>query len=184
MSVNEARAKFEAAKKDVERCQGSTTELQRKCDTLEESLPGLTRAVEEAGKAKVSALDAFALNSNKESESELRRARAGHELAQKTNNESNELVEATHRALKRQESELVRLNNVCELVKRQVWEAISESYESKITEEVREYIAIITTIGSQIGRSRQFILDCLFSNPTHDDVQEIQRNLRKEYGVE
>jgi len=184
MSVNEAKAKYLEAKKAVASCQGSIAELTGKVVSLEESLPGLTRAVEEAGKAKVSALDAFALNTNKTTEVTLKGAREAYDNTQKKLAETHELAEATHRALKKMESEFVRLNNASEMAKRQVWEAISESYESKITDEDKEYVAIITTIGSQLGRPRQYVLDYLFKYPTHDDVLEIQRNLREEYNID
>lgn len=184
MAVNESKTNYFEAKKAVSDCQSSIQTLQAKADNLQDSLPNLSRAVEAAEKAKQVALDNFALHSNKESESELKRARAGYESAVRQQSETNELVEATARALKKMDSEFVRLNNASELAKRQVWEAISKNYESKITDEVREYIAIITIIGSQLGRPRQYVLNCLFRNPTHDDVQEIQRNLREEYKID
>src|SRR3990167_1130638 len=121
MEVDEARQKFEVAKKAVSDCQSSIQTLQAKADQLQESLPNLSRAVEAAEKAKQVALDNFALHSNKESESELKRARTACEQAARQRIETNELIEATARALKKQEQELVRLNNLCELAKRQVW---------------------------------------------------------------
>lgn len=184
MDVNEAKSKFKTAQKAVLDCQSNSQTLQAKADQLQDSLPNLSRAVEAAEKEKQVALDNFAMTSNKQTESFLRIARTACEQAARQRIETNELIEATDRSLKKMESEVVRLNNASEMAKRQVWEAISESYESKIKDEVKGYVSIITIIGSQIGRPRQYVLDCLFKNPTHDDVQEIQRNLREEYNID
>lgn len=183
MSVNEAR-KFEAAKKAAEVCQESIRQLQRKSDTLQESLPGLSRAVEEAGKAKVSALDAFALNSNKTTEQALKVARQANEAAQKAYSEKNELVEATARALKKMESELPKLHTQADLQKRACWQAIADEIKTAIPSEVFESVRRLQVIGSQTGQTRQWILDQLFPNPSSGEHQEITSELCGKHNIE
>ena len=184
MSVNEAKSKFFEAKKAVEDCQRAIAGLRNKHDTLEASLPEITQQIETAERLKQASLDNYALHGDKQSESELKRSRTAYEQAVRQQSETNELIEATARSLKKMESEFVRLNNASELAKRQVWESISETYEAKITEATKDAVKTLVAIGCQIGRPRQFILDCLFRNPTHDDVQEIRRNLREEYSID
>lgn len=184
MSVTEAKKNFEVAKAAAENCKRSISELQKKSDILEESLPSLTQQIENAEKAKTAALDNFALHSNKESESELRRARAGYELARKIHNETNELVEATNRALKRQESEFVRLNNASEMAKRECWQAVADEIKTAIPSEVFESIKELQVIGSQTGKTRQWLLDSLFPNIPTDEFQTIRNELCEKHKIE
>lgn len=182
--VNEAKSKYEAAKKAVVSCQSSITELQRKSDSLQESLPGLGRAVEDAERVKESALDAFALSSNKQTETALKAARQAHEAAQKAYSEGKELSEATNRALTKQQAELIRLNNACELVKRQYWQAVFDEIKSAISSEVFESVRRLQVIGSHCGQTRQWILDSLFPSPSGDDFQAIRSGLVGKYGID
>lgn len=184
MSVNEAKAKFEEAKKDVERCQHSIRELQAKCAELEESQPKLSQSVEEAEQAKVAALDCFALSSNKQTESALKAARQAHETAQRAYNEGNELAEATNRALKRQESELVRLNNACELAKRQCWESIADEIRSRIPEGVISDIQRLVVASMQCSRTKQFVLSELLPNLNPSEYQTRRDELIEKYDIE
>ena len=184
MSVNEARAKFEAAKKAVASCQSSITELQRKSDSLQESLPGLSREIETAEKAKTAALDNFALYSNKESESELKRARAGYESAVRQRAEANELVEATNRTLKKMETEFVRLNNAREPAKRQVWKSVFDEIQASIPHEVFDKVRMLIVCGSQMGMTQQFVLDSLFKNPCPKDFQAVRNELCAKYNLD
>lgn len=183
-NVEEARNKFFEAKKAVASCQSSIAELQRKCDTLQESLPGLTRAVEDAEKAKVAALDCFALSSNKQTESALKAARQAHEAAQKKLTETHELIEAVGRALKRQESELVRLNNLCELSNRECWQAIAEEIKNNIPAHIFEAIKTLLVAGVQCCMTRQFILDNLFPNIPSGEFQAIRGELCEKYNID
>ncbi len=182
MSVNEAKSKFEAAKEMVEESQKLLSDLTKRYDDLQESLPQLKNKCGIVEQNETIAYDSHVLG--KISAKELEKVKTECQTVKNQYAESSKMLESLGRGIKKIESNLQRLNAEAELAKRQVWEAISKSYESKITDEVREYIAIITTVGSQIGRSRQYVLDCLFRNPTHDDVQEIQKNLREEYSID
>lgn len=182
MGVNEA--KFEAARKAVEDCQRAIAGLQTKRDTLGESLPGLSRAVEDAEKAKTAALDNFAMTSNKTTESALKAARQTHETAQRAYAEGNELAEATNRALTKQQAELTRLNNACELVKRQYWQAVFDEIKSAIPSEVFKNIQKLFVISNQTGQTRQFLLDTLFPNLSSGEHQEITSELCEKYNIE
>lgn len=184
MSVNESKAKFEAARKAVSDCQSSIQTLQAKTDQLQDSLPNLSRVVEAAEKGKQVALDSYALHGDKQSESELRKARTAAEQAVKQRAEINELVEATARALKKQEQEFVRLNNLCELTKRECWQVIANEIKSAIPSEVFEFIKELQVIGSHCGQTRQWILDSLFQNPSSGEHQEIFGQLSKEQGID
>lgn len=184
MSVNEARGKFEEAKKAVDDCTSSIQTLQAKADQLQDSLPGLSRAVETAEKAKTAALDSFALSSNRQTEQALKTAKAGYEDTQKKLSETHELIEATHRALKKQESEFVRLNNASDLSKRQCWQAIAEEIRNNIPAHIFEAVKNLLVAGVQCCMTRQFILDSLFPNVPTDEFQRIRSELCEKYNID
>lgn len=182
--VAEARGKYEMAKKAAEGCQESIRQLQMKVDDFEGSLPGLNREIEPAERGKVSALDAFALNSNKQTESALKATRGAHEAALKAYSEGKELAEATNRALTKQQAELTRFNNAAELAKRACWQAIADEIKTAIPSEVFESVRRLQVIGSQTGQTRQWILDSLFPNIPPEDFQTIRNELVKKYGMD
>ncbi|KXK29367.1 MAG: hypothetical protein UZ01_02261 [Candidatus Brocadia sinica] len=185
MSIEIARKKFEAAKKRVEDCQRAIIELQKKADSLQESLPGLSRLIEFTEKAKVQALDDHALLENRESESRLKQARLSHEKAQKDVIETSELVEATCRALKRQQAELIRLNEVCGQGKRAVWAAIADDLRLKIPAEMIEAIRQFALVSfTQIGGSYDFCLKSIFPQPGHEEGIAILQGFREKYGID
>ncbi len=184
MSVNEAVSKCRESQKAVVSCQSSIAELQRKSDTLQESLPGLSREIGNAEKAKTAALDNFAMTSNKATESALKAARQAHEAAQRAYSESNELVEATARALTKRQAELARLNTEAELSKRQYWESVFNEIQASIPHEVFNEVRMLVVCGSQIGRPRQFILDSLFPNIPTEEFQEIRNELCAKYDLD
>lgn len=184
MSVNETRNKFEVAKAAVENCKKSIQTLQAKTDQLQDSLPKLSGAVEDAEKAKTAALDAFALNSNKTSEQALKGARQAHEDAQKKLSETNELAAATHRALKKQEQEFVGLNNLCELSKRECWESIAGEIRSRIPEGVISDIQRLVVSSMQCSRTKQFVLNELFPNLNPSEYQAKRDELIVEYNID
>lgn len=183
-NVEGAKKKLLAAKESVNDCLKSIQELQAKTDQLQDSLPGLSREVENVGKIKQIALDNFALHSNKESESELKRARAGYESAVKQRAETNELIEACDRGLKKQESEFARLNNASEMAKRQCWQAVADEIKSAIPSEVFESIKKLQVIGSQCGQTRPWLLDRLFPNIPSGEFQTIRSELVEKYGID
>lgn len=182
-NVEEAKTDYLKVKKSLASCQSSIAELQRKCDTLEESLPGLTRAVEEAGKAKVSALDAFALNSNKTTEVTLKGAREAYDNTQKKLAETHELAEATHRALTKQQAELTRVNNACELAKRECWESIAGEIRSRIPEGVISDIQHLVVASMQCSKTKQFVLSELFPNLNPSEYQTMRDELSTKYSI-
>lgn len=183
MSVNEARAKFEAARKAAASCQTSIAELQRKSDTLQESLPGLNREVENAEKAKTAALDNFAMTSNKTTESALKAARGAHEAAQKAYSESNELVDATSRALKKRESEFLTLQKQMDSLRHQMWNSLFEQRAAEIPESVRTIVNELIAIGLQCSMGRDFILPKVFPLPTNSEIQKIYKEQTKKYSI-
>ena len=182
--VDELKAKFEASKKAVSDCQTSIAELQRKSDTLQESLPGLSREIENAEKAKTVALDAFALSSNKQTEAALKAARQAHEDAQKTLSESHELVEAINRTLTKQQMDLTRLNNIYDLAKRECWQSVFDEIRETIPGGVVDTARYLFVCGAQTGQTRQWILDSLFQNPSSEEFQEVRKQITKKYGIE
>mgnify|MGYP001581424661 CR=1 FL=1 len=184
MSVTEAKQKFLAAKKAVSDCQSSIQTLQAKVDQLQDSLPGLSRAVEDVEKAKTAALDAFALNSNKQAEAALKAARQAHEDAQKKLSETHELIEAVGRTLKRQEGEFTRLNNLCELSKRECWESIADEIRSRIPEGVISDIQRLVVSSMQCSRTKQFVLSELFPNLNPSEYQTRRDEMLEKYNIE
>ena len=183
MSVIEAKGKFEEAKKAVASCQENIKELQRKSDSLQESLPGLSREVENAEKAKATALAVFALNSNKTTEQALKGARGAHEAAQKAYSESNELVEAISRALKKRESEFVTLQAQKDSLRHKMWNAIFEQKAAEIPESVRVTINELVTIGLQCSMGLNFILPKIFPLPTNSEIQGNYKELATKFGI-
>lgn len=183
LNVEEARKKFFEAKKAVASCQSSIAELQRKCDSLQESLPGLGRAVGDAEKVKTSALDAFALSGNKQAEQALKGARETYDNTRKKLSETQELTEATNRALKKHEQELVRLNNLCELSKRECWESVAGEIRSRIPEGVISDIQRLVVSSMQCSRTKQFVLSELFPNLNPSEYQTRRDELIEKYGI-
>ncbi|TVM04050.1 MAG: hypothetical protein CV087_02340 [Candidatus Brocadia sp. WS118] len=181
MSIEAAKKNFEVAKKAVEDCQRSIFDLQKKCDSLQESLPGLGREIENAERAKASALDDFVLLNNKESDSRLRQARASHEKAQKDVIETNELIGATHRGLKKQEAELIRLNEQMSVAKRLCWEAVADEIEKKISVDVIAVIQKLIICRTQTGGTRQHVLNMLIPQLNPGEYQSIRENLMEQY---
>lgn len=183
MGVTEAKSKYEMAKKDVERCQHSIRELQRKCDDLQESLPGLSREIENAEKAKTAALDNFAMTSNKTTESALKAARQNCDDASKKLAETNELVEATNRALKKMESEFVTLQAQKDSLRHQVWNSLFEQRAAEIPESVRATVKELVAIGLQCSMGLNFILPKIFPLPTNSEIQEIYKDQTIKYDI-
>lgn len=184
MSVNEAKGKFEAAKKMVERCTKSIQTLQAKADQLQDSLPNLSRAVEAAEKEKQVALDNFAMTSNKQTESSLRIARTACEQAARQRIETNELIEATSRGIKKTESDLQRLNAEAELTKRKCWESVFNEVKEGIPKNIFGDIKTLFVAGGQCCMTRQFILDSLLPNLNPSEYQAIRDDLTNKYNIE
>lgn len=182
--VAEAVKKFKAAQADIENCQQSIKQLQIKCDELQESLPSLTRSIESAEKAKVSALDNYALHGSRESENELKQSRSVYEHAVKQKADTNELIEATHRALKRQEQELIKLNNVADCARRDVWTAVADEIEKTIPAETIEAVQKLIICRTQTGGTRQHVLNTLLPQLNPGDYQGIRDELMEKFGLE
>lgn len=183
-NVEEAKTDYLKVKKSLASCHTSIAELQRKCDTLQESLPGLGLEIENSVKAKTAALDAFALNSNKTTEQALKGARQAHEDAQKKLSETNELIEAAHRALKKQEAELIKLNNAVDLARRECWQVFFDEVREGIPKNIFGDIKSLFVAGVQCCKSRQFILDNLFPNIPTEEFQKIRNELCVKFGLD
>ncbi|HHT9136447.1 MAG TPA: hypothetical protein ACFYEK_04290 [Candidatus Wunengus sp. YC60] len=184
MSIEELRQRYVEAKKAVGNCTKAISDLQKKADDLQECLPEINREIELAEKLKFEALDSFALKGDRLTESELKKARVNYDEKLKTRAETNELIEATGRALKKKEAELVRLNAACDLLKRQCWQAVFDEIKSAIPSEVFESVRRLQVIGSQCGQTRQWILDSLFVNPASMEHQGLCAELVKKYQIE
>lgn len=183
MSIEAARKKYLEAKQAVETCQATILELQRKADTLQESLPGLSREIENAERTKTAALDAFAVDSNEKNSDRLKRARAAYDQAVKQQIETNELIEATHRALKRQEAEIVRLNEQMSIAKRQCWEAVADEIQREISEDMITAIQKLIICRSQTGGTRLHVLNTLLPQLNPGEYQEIRDGLMEQYDI-
>lgn len=185
MSIEAVKKNFELAKKAVDGCQHSIVDLQRKCDALQESLPGLCREIENVERAKTVALDAFALNGDEKTSKRLEMARAAFDQAVKQQIEIDELIGATHRALKRQEAELVRLNEKMSIAKRLCWAAVVEDLRLKISPDTIEMIQRFSLISStQFGGSYDFCLRLLCPQPGHDEGIAILQEFREKYQID
>ncbi|MBI2471361.1 MAG: hypothetical protein HYV59_08990 [Planctomycetes bacterium] len=183
MSIEEARGKYEVTKRAVSACQTAIQQLQGKADALSESLPELGRAVEQAEKTKTAALDAFALKSDKMSEAELKRARAGYESAVRQQSETVELSEATERALKRQQAEISRLQASCDLARRQMLEAIATEIQTNIPPDTFVTVEKFLIARLQNGGIYDFHLKQLFPQPDTTRTREIAKELSTKYGI-
>lgn len=184
MAIEEARKKFFEAKTRIEDCQRAIAGLQNKHDTLEASLPELTQQIENAERVKQTALDSYVLHDDKPSESELRKARTAYEQAVKQQSETNELIESVVRTLKRQESELIKLNNAVDLARRECWQAVADEIKSAIPKHLFGDMKTLFVAGVQCCMTRQFLLDTLFPNLSSGEHQEIFAQLSKKYEIE
>lgn len=185
--IEAAKLRYLGAKRDVENCnifRKAIFALQQKADSLQELLPKLNEEIELGEELKRDALDSFVLKSDVTTETKLKKARVAYDERRKAKTETGELIEACLRALKRQEQEIVRLSMVCDLAKRQCWQAVFREIKSVIPENVFDSIQRLFVCGSQCGQTRGYLLECLFPGLNPDKLQEIRAELTKEYRIE
>ncbi len=182
-NVETTLQKYRLTKENVEVCQKSIIELQKKCDALQESLPELSRAIENTGRAKTTALDAFALNSDEKNADRLKRARVACEDAIRQRGETQEILEASERGLKVRQTELIRLNEAMSLARRQVWESIADEIQKSISPETIEAIQKLIICRTQTGGTRQYVLNTLLPQLNPGEYQEIRDGLMEQYDI-
>ncbi|MCF6154872.1 MAG: hypothetical protein E3K36_06385 [Candidatus Brocadia sp.] len=183
-AVIEVRRKYDDAKQNVEACQASILELQKKCDELQESLPELSRAIENAKRAKTSALDAFALNSNEKNCDRLKRVRLAHEDAIKQRGETQELLEASERGLKTRQAEFIRLNEAMSVARRQCWETVADEIQKKISTDMIMAIQELIICKTQTGGTRQHVLNTIFPQLNPGEYQSSRDTLMEQYNID
>jgi len=182
MSIAEAQKKYLEAKKAAEDCQASILELQKKTDSLRESLPGLGREIENAERIKTSALDAFALSGDGKTADRLKRARMAYDEAIKWKSETQELLEACERAFGGQQAELIRLNEQALVTKRACWQAVADDLRSQIPAETIKAIQRLALVSStQLGGSYDFCLKSLCPQPGHEEGLATLQGFRERY---
>lgn len=182
-NVTEAIKVYRTAQANVENCQSKIIELQKKYDSLQESLPELSRTIENTERAKTSALDAFALNSDEKNGDRLKRARVACEDAIRQRGETQELLEASERGLKVRQAELIRLNEAMSLARRQVWESIADEIQKSISPETIEAIQKLIICRTQTGGTRQYVLNTLLPQLNPGEYQEIRDGLMEQYDI-
>lgn len=182
MSVTEEKAKFFEAKKAVENCTKLLSDLTKRNDDFQESLPQLKDRVEVAEKSETAAYDSHVLE--KISAKELEKVKTECQTVKNQYAECSKMLESLGRGLKKTENDLQRLNAEAELNKRQCWQAIAEEIKSAIPSEVFESVKQLQVVGSQTGQTRQWILDSLFPNPSSGERQEITSDLCGKHNIE
>ncbi|GAN33940.1 MAG: hypothetical protein DYG83_13250 [Candidatus Brocadia sp. AMX2] len=178
---------FKLKQKEVVFAGEKLTELTRRGDDVRENLPRLERNVESVRAQREQIVDKLILNTVSRDDfgknEEFRKVQKSLEDAEKAVEGERLISEAVSRQIKKIESELPRLHTQVQLAERRVWETISAEFESQISDDIKETVTTIVAIGAQTGRTRQFILDCLFPNPSSGETQEIQKGLREEYSL-
>lgn len=183
MSIEAARKKFEAVKKEVEDCQRAIVELQNRYDSLTESIPHLRREVEALEKRETEAFDNYVLGQI--TEKELKTVQADCQKIQAKEIEASKMIEALGRGIKKTESDLVKLNTECNTAKRAIWVAIADDLRSKIPIEMIEAIRQFALVSfTQIGGSYDFCLKSIFPQPGHEEGIEILQGFREKYQID
>ncbi|GAN34106.1 MAG: hypothetical protein UZ01_03292 [Candidatus Brocadia sinica] len=180
-NIEVAVGAYRSAQGEIEQSLRKQRELIKRLDDAREGLPKLERACESVRHEREKIADKFVLGEC--TELEFQEAGEKLEKAEKSLADGRVIHDALTRQVKALETDLPKRYTELDLLQRQCWEQISLQFESKITGGVRETIRTIVAIGCQIGRTRQFILDCLFPNPSSGETQQIQGELREEYSL-
>lgn len=151
-------------------------------------MPRLERNVESVRAQREQIVDKLILNTVSRDDfgenEEFGKVQKSLEDAEKAVGGERLISEAVSRQIKKIEGELPRLHTQVQIAERKVWETISAEFESQISDDIKKTVTTIVAIGAQTGRTRQFILDCLFPNPSSGETQEIQKQLRSDYKLD
>lgn len=181
MSVNEARTKFEAAKKAVSDCQRLISGLTKKQDELLEEMSLLKNSVGRSETDETAAFDKFVLGKITQKELDLEKIEC--RKAKTRYEDSSKMLEGLSRGIKKTESDLQRLNAAAELTKRQCWESVFNEVKEGIPKNIFGDIKTLFLAGVQCCMTRQFLLDTLFPNLSSGEHQEIYKELTTKYGI-
>ena len=181
MSVTEARQKFEAAKAAVENCTKLLSDLTKRYDGFQESLPQLKDKVQVAEKSETSAYDSLVLG--KISAKELEKVKSECQTVKNQYAESSKMLESLGRGIKKTESDLQHLNTESDLTRREYWQSVADEVRKGIPKHIFDVVKTLLVAGVQCCMTRQFILDNLFPNIPTDEFQAIRNELVKKYGI-
>ena len=141
----------------------------------------MREGIEKLEKEKTDALAEFALNGDANSEAALKEARTALAAAQREFAESNELVEAIGKSLKRKQVELGRLHQAQDICHRQIWKAIFDEVQADISDDIFEDFKKLLIVGAQYSKTRQGILQDLLPQPAMEDFQKICKEMKAKY---
>jgi predicted nucleic acid-binding Zn-ribbon protein len=181
MSVTEARQKFEAGKKAVEDCTKLLSDLTKRYDDFQESLPQLKDKIEIAEKSETAAYDSQVLG--KISAKELEKFKTECQTVRNQYAESSKMLESLGRGIRKTENDLQRLNAEAELSKSQCWQAIAEEIRLRIPNGVISDIQRLVVASTQCSKTKQFILNELFPNLNPSEYQTRRDELIEKYGI-
>lgn len=182
MAIAEAKTKYFEAKAAVDDCTKLLSDLTKRYDDLQESLPQLKDKVEIAEKSETAAYDSHVLE--KISVKELEKIKTECQTDKNRYAESSKMLESLGRGIKKTENDLQRLNAEAELSKRQCWESIASEIRSKIPEGVTSDIQHLIVAGTQCSKTKQFILNELLPNLNPSEYQAIRDELIEKYNIE
>ncbi len=183
-NIEIVKRQFLESKQSAEQAAQKLTELTRRLNDVQENLPRLQKAVEAARAQRSAVLDRLILSGQVEdlqTDGEFQKAEKALKDAEKAYEDEKLVFDAIGRGIKKIETDLPKLHTQVDLYGRQVWQAVFDVYQSKISDATKDVVKTLVAIGCQIGRPRQFVLDSIFLNPSHPDVQAIQGKLRNEY---
>lgn len=176
-----AKKKYLEAKQAVEDCQKLIAELTKKYDLLQEETTLLAGKVDGLEKDETEAYDNFVIR--KITEKEFEKIKNECQALKNKHVENQRMLEALHRGIKRVESDFIKLNNSCDIIKRDFWKAVAESIRREIPVDVIENIQTLFVCGSQCGQTRQFILDSLFPNLSTGEFQGTRSRIMEKFEI-
>lgn len=182
MAIAEARQKYLSARATVSDCQKLLSDLTKRYDDLQESLPQLKDRVEVAEKNETTAYDSHVLG--KISAKELDKVKSECQTVKNQYRESSKMLESLGRGIKKTETDLQRLNTESDLARRQGWQAVTNEIKGSIPSHIFEAVKTLLVVGVQCCMTRQFILDSLFPNIPSGEFQTIRNELCEKYNID
>jgi chromosome segregation ATPase len=184
----ELREKYDEAAGAVDKYRARGTELEKKQKDLLSKVPELTRKNEQAAKDKETALDRFV--SGQIDRNALDTARETAEQAEKATKESQELLDAIERTLKKASQDFPGLNQNLLSAERILWRHVADDIKADVLQAVgdkvlKAYAASCKGSG-HVGPLPNFLPALFVENApsghlTTERIRELQKAIEEEY---
>ncbi len=182
MSISELKTSLLQARKHVEDLKQKQTELTSRLTDCRESLPMLRMKIAEARQERQRTSDKVILG--EASTDDLEKCDKLFTESEERHSKSQELFDVLAREIKVLADGIPKAISEGEAIRRRLWEAIAEQLKSEIPTKIFDLVEKWLSVKTQLGQDYEFSLKSLFKRPLDGKVQEIQQNLRKQYGLD